>query len=103
MVRYEKYWLPLVSAVCRDPSEDLLLAPPLDVHWAWHVHMLAPQSYAEDCARAAGRVVDHKPRSLAVLEASRSQTANLVSIYHYQGRVYIFFLFLHGEFFFPFT
>ncbi len=77
LCRYEKYWLPLVTSVCQDPAEDLLLAPPLDVHWVWHVHMLAPPSYSEDCARVAGRVVDHNLKSPAVLEASRSKTEPL--------------------------
>ncbi len=72
--RYEKYWLPLVTSLCQDPAEDLLLAPPLDVHWVWHVHLLAPVSYAEDCVRVAGRVVDHHLKSYAVLEV-REQRA----------------------------
>ena len=45
-------------------------APPLDVHWVWHVHMLAPVQYRTDCAEVIaarlpnksqqqGRVLNH--------------------------------------------
>jgi hypothetical protein len=53
--RYEQLWLPLLR---NNNGEDLL--PPLDVHWVWHCHMLAPQAYNDDCMRLLGRIAGHK-------------------------------------------
>ncbi len=53
--RYETYWLPLVA---EHHGKDI--APPLDVHWIWHCHMLAPYYYEKDCLRIVKIVPDHK-------------------------------------------
>ncbi len=53
--RYEKCWLPLVA---ENGGQDMV--PPLDVHWIWHVHMLAPCYYREDCLNIIDTVPDHK-------------------------------------------
>ena len=53
--RYEKFWLPLAA---EHPGKDL--APPLDIHWVWHVHMLAPYYYEKDCQRVVNTVVNHR-------------------------------------------
>ena len=53
--RYEQIWLPLVAE-----TKAKELAPPLDVHWVWHVHMLAPYFYEKDCLRMVNVVPDHK-------------------------------------------
>ena len=50
--RYEQCWLPLAS-------HHTDLQPPLDIHWVWHVHMLAPYFYEEDCLTLVNTVVDH--------------------------------------------
>lgn len=55
--RYEYMWLPLVSK-----NHLLELEPPIDIHWIWHCHMLAPRAYASDCQSVTGTVVDHKFR-----------------------------------------
>ena len=55
--RYEKYWLPLLAEQLplQFPGQDnpkitqKKYAPPMDIHWVWHVHMLAPVSYIADC------------------------------------------------------
>jgi hypothetical protein len=61
--RYEKYWLPLLAELTpQQPTADtknetpgkkvpnkFQYAPPLDIHWVWHVHMLGPVSYITDC------------------------------------------------------
>ena len=61
--RYEKYWLPLLAELTSQSEEKLVesassgrkqheklnYAPPMDIHWVWHVHMLAPVSYISDC------------------------------------------------------
>ena len=51
--RYELFWLPLAA-------EHDNLAAPLDIHWVWHCHMLAPLYYEKDCLRVVYKVVDHK-------------------------------------------
>ena len=61
--RYEKYWLPLLAELTpqqlaadtknetpgRKVPNKFQYAPPPDIHWVWHVHMLAPVSYITDC------------------------------------------------------
>ena len=63
--RYEKYWLPLLAELTpqqttadnntknetpgRKVPSKFQYAPPTDIHWVWHVHMLAPVSYITDC------------------------------------------------------
>jgi hypothetical protein len=55
--RDEKYWLPLLAeqlplqfAGQDNPKiKQTKYAPPMDIHWVWHVHMLAPVSYTADC------------------------------------------------------
>ena len=59
ILRYERYWLPLAA-----DNLDEKIAPPLDVHWVWHCHMLAPHRYQEDCKKIVGIVVDHLPNLL---------------------------------------
>ena len=54
--RYEQFWLPLAAS---SGNKQRHLAPPLDVHWVWHCHMLAPLAYAEDCVNLVKTVVDH--------------------------------------------
>ena len=65
--RYEKYWLPLLAELTtstEDKTETtsnrkseggkFKYAPPIDIHWVWHVHMLAPVSYIKDCKVSNG-------------------------------------------------
>ncbi len=35
------------------------LAPTRDIDEMWHLHMLQPRSYYEDCMRLFGRILDH--------------------------------------------
>ena len=53
--RYETIWLPLLATY---GNEDL--EPPLDVHWAWVVHMLCPKIYAKDCDKVVAKVPNHR-------------------------------------------
>ena len=55
--RYETCWLPLAAEHAGYGKE---LAPPLDVHWVWHVHMLAPYYYEKDCTELVRCVLDHR-------------------------------------------
>ena len=57
--RYELLWLPL-AANSRHYSSSQLAAP-LDIAWVWHVHMLAPYYYEQDCLNILGKVIDHSP------------------------------------------
>ena len=57
--RYEKYWLPFLAQVSTKPEDDLKFAPPMDIYWVWHVHMLSPTKYIKDCKRITGRVIGH--------------------------------------------
>ena len=50
--RYETCWLPLAAS-----RSDL--QPPVDVHWVWHVHMLAPYFYETDCLALVNTTVQH--------------------------------------------
>ena len=56
--RYEVFWLPLAA---QQGKESRLLAAPLDIAWVWHVHMLAPFSYEQDCLNIVSQVIDHTP------------------------------------------
>ena len=42
LCRYEKHWMPLLAEVSSSIETDLNFCPPIDIHWVWHVHMLAP-------------------------------------------------------------
>ena len=53
--RYETIWLPLL-----EKHSDILLQPPLDVHWVWHVHMLCPRKYASDCVKIISLLPQHR-------------------------------------------
>jgi len=48
--------------VSKNSKTDLEFVPPLDIHWVWHVHMLAPVQYRADCQAIAGRILGHIPR-----------------------------------------
>ena len=73
--RYEKYWLPLLATLSDSNVEDLKYAPPLDVHWVWHVHMLAPVQYRMDCMAVVGdRVLNHALQSLDVIMSNSEMT-----------------------------
>jgi len=76
--RYETCWLPLAAAHLSSSRDDGgPLAPALDVHWVWHVHMLAPYSYDADVRRLVGCVVDHRLLSAAELDKARQRTRPL--------------------------
>ena len=67
--RYETCWLPLAAAHLSET-----VAPPLDVHWVWHCHMLAPYCYDADVRRLVGCVVDHRLLPAADLDKARQRT-----------------------------
>lgn len=85
LLRYEKYWLPLAAEHQGQQGDGdgggpdgTRLAPPMDVHWVWHVHMLSPVAYRKDCeAVTGGTVVDHSLHPMYVLKGMRERTAKL--------------------------
>ena len=66
--RYEFYWLPLVVE-----NPDLDLEPALDIHWVWHVHLLAPAFYIQDCKRVVSKVPGHRHFDPKSAESSTAQ------------------------------
>lgn len=73
--RYETCWLPLI-AEHKGPE----IAPPLDVHWVWHVHMLAPYYYEKDCLRIVNTVPDHKLMSPNSRKAAMERAREIWSV-----------------------
>jgi hypothetical protein len=71
--RYENYWLPLIFEHTGVAGRLITLAPPLDIHWVWHCHMLSPYFYEKDCLRVVNDVIDHKIMTTA--ERSLATTA----------------------------
>ena len=49
------FWLPLVAT-----HGEKNVVPPLDIHWIWHCHLLAPYYYEKDTIRIVGKVIDHR-------------------------------------------
>ena len=56
--RYEQFWLPLAAGYKKYAKEPIV--PPLDIHWVWHCHLLAPYYYEKDCVSLVNTVVDHR-------------------------------------------
>ena len=72
--RYEKYWLPLIKASHRPFGS---MAPPLDVHWIWHCHLLSPFDYELDCVRITGKVIDHVVISRFAINSCREKARTI--------------------------
>lgn len=62
---------------------DIPLAPTRDIDAVWHLHMLHPVAYANDCERLLGYTLDHDggfgqtPDELPVLKKVFARTADL--------------------------
>lgn len=72
--RYEVFWLPLAA---KQGSDSRLLAAPLDIAWVWHLHLLAPRDYEQDCANLLSQVVDHKPMNRSQREQGLQNARDL--------------------------
>ena len=48
-----------------------------DIHWVWHVHMLAPVTYKSDLERLFTRRINHRPQEWLVLRERRDYTRKL--------------------------
>jgi len=51
--RYERFLL----LVAKNPG--VAVAPTRDIDEMWHLHMLSPRAYYDDCQRLLGRILDH--------------------------------------------
>ena len=72
--RYEKYWIPFILYNSPSYETDLDWLPPLDVHWAWHVHMLAPRVYTRDLLGSPlQRIINHRPLDVLGEEAAKKR------------------------------
>jgi len=72
--RYEKHWMPFLAEVSSSIETDLNFCPPIDIHWVWHVHMLAPVSYFMDCVNVTGRLLGHQLTTSVEREALQEAT-----------------------------
>jgi hypothetical protein len=52
-LRYRKF----LGLVAKYPDVDL--SPARDIDEVWHLHMLQPRAYVEDCNRIFGDILDH--------------------------------------------
>lgn len=77
IARYERFLL--LAAAHRGVS----LAPTRDIDEVWHLHMLRPKAYHEDCLRLLGYLLDHdggfgkEPEELPLLQRAFSRTAEM--------------------------
>jgi hypothetical protein len=51
--RYTKFF----ALMADDPNR--VVAPTSDIDAIWHLHMLAPQAYYDDCIAACGQIIGH--------------------------------------------
>lgn len=77
LARYERFLL-LVAA-----NPGVAVSPTRDIDEMWHLHMLSPRAYYEDCSRLFGEVLDHdggfgkEPVEVPLLQATFERTARL--------------------------
>ncbi|WP_437723628.1 glycine-rich domain-containing protein [Sorangium sp. So ce861] len=75
--RYTKF----LQLAARHP--DRRLAPTREIDHMWHLHMLHPRAYQNDCQRLLGSVLDHDggfgadPEELPALQQAFAETAAL--------------------------
>ena len=72
---------------CGVKYSTISFRPPLDIHWVWHVHMLAPTAYAEDCKRIVNRVIGHRLMSKARMDRQREATRQLWKKHFSQAQI----------------
>lgn len=90
---FPKDWTPEKVALARQRYERFLqlaaenpgrpLAPTRDIDEMWHLHMMSPRAYFEDCQRLFGRILDHDggfgkaEHEIPILKATFEETARL--------------------------
>lgn len=74
--RYRKF----LGLVARDPRRPV--APTKDIDVIWHLHMLSPRAYYDDCQRLFGTILDHdggfgtEAHEVPILKATFQDTAD---------------------------
>lgn len=77
ITRYERF----LRLAAGHPGQPV--APTREIDAIWHLHMLSPRAYYEDCQRLFGEVLDHDggfgkaPAEIPILQATFEQTARL--------------------------
>ena len=80
--RYEMF----LKLAAKNPL--LSIAPTSDIDEIWHLHMLSPVSYYNDCMALMGTILDHdggfgaKPEEIPELATTFNKTADTVSYTH---------------------
>ncbi len=75
ITRYEKF----LRLVAVDPHRPV--APTRDIDVIWHLHMLSPRAYYQDCQRLFGSILDHdggfgiESHEIPILKATFEETA----------------------------
>ncbi len=77
IAKYERF----LQLAAKHPGVPV--APTREIDTIWHLHMLSPRAYYEDCQRLFGEVLDHdggfgkEPAELPILKATFEETARL--------------------------
>lgn len=77
IVRYERF----LKLVALDPRRPV--APTREIDVIWHLHMLSPRAYYQDCQRLFGTILDHnggfgtEAHEIPILKATFEETARL--------------------------
>lgn len=77
LLRYERFLL----LAAKHPGHPV--APTRDIDEMWHLHMLSPRAYYQDCQKLFGGVLDHDggfgkdPAEIPILKATFEETARL--------------------------
>lgn len=84
-------YLKFLRLAAKYPNQPV--APTRDIDYMWHLHMLHPRAYYEDCQRLFGEILDHdagfgaEPDELPILKQFFDETASLWQ--HEYGEPYI--------------
>ena len=85
--RYTKF----LQLVAQDPHRPV--APTREIDVIWHLHMLSPRAYYEDCQRLFGMILDHdggfgiEAHEIPILKATFEDTARAWEALH--GEPYV--------------
>jgi hypothetical protein len=77
IAKYERF----LRLAARHPGQPV--APTREIDVVWHLHMLSPRAYYQDCQRLFGTVLDHNggfgkdPAEVPILQATFEDTARL--------------------------
>jgi hypothetical protein len=77
IAKYERF----LRLAAKYPGKPV--APTRDIDVVWHLHMLSPRAYYQDCQRLFGTLLDHDggfgkdPAEIPILQATFEETARL--------------------------